>query len=116
MVRIRLRRVGRKNAPVYRIVVADSTAPRDGRFIEIIGQYAPREAGPDGKGRFSVVAERANYWLGVGAQPSDTVRSLLRRAGLLHERHESRVAAERKERAVPLRDSSTENGRAAPEA
>jgi small subunit ribosomal protein S16 len=114
MVRIRLRRVGRKNAPVFRIVVAESTSPRDGRFIEIIGQYAPREAGPEGKGRLSVVAERANYWLDVGAQPSDTVRSLLRRAGVLRERHEARTAIARRGRAVPVGEGvRAENGRGA---
>ncbi len=97
MVRIRLRRIGRKNAPVYRIVVADSQSPRDGRFIEIIGQYAPRQ-----EKSLTVNAERANHWLDVGAQPSDTVRSLLRRAGVLKARHEARVAQSRQAGAVPL--------------
>src|SRR5579864_9361588 len=97
MVRIRLRRVGRKNAPIFRIVVADSESPRDGRFIEVIGQYAPRETAADGsgKGRLTLEAERANHWLDVGAQPSDTVRSLLRRAGVLGARHQERVARRR---------------------
>jgi small subunit ribosomal protein S16 len=102
MVRIRLRRVGRKNAPVYRIVVAESTSPRDGRFIEVIGQYAPREGAVGGTGRLEVLADRANHWLNVGAQPSDTVRSLLRRAGVLRSRHEGRVAAGKAASAVPL--------------
>jgi small subunit ribosomal protein S16 len=108
MVRIRLRRVGRKNAPIYRIVVADSQSPRDGRFIEVIGQYAPRETPTDGTktGRLSIEADRAHYWLDVGAQPSDTVRSLLRRAGVLKVRHEARVAAKRQAGAVPIRDES----------
>jgi small subunit ribosomal protein S16 len=108
MVRIRLRRVGRKNAPLYRIVVADSQSPRDGRFIEVIGQYAPREAGSDGsrKGRLTVRTERAHYWLGVGAQPSDTVRSLLRRAGVLKARHEVRVARRLQGTAVPVREDA----------
>ncbi|MGI9091042.1 MAG: 30S ribosomal protein S16 [Gemmatimonadaceae bacterium] len=87
MVRIRLRRIGRKKAPVYRIVVADSQSPRDGKFIEIIGQYAPRQT----EGGLNVNEERANYWMNVGAQPSDTVRSLLRRAGVLKRRHETRI-------------------------
>lgn len=87
MVRIRLRRIGRKKAPVYRIVVADSKSPRDGKFIEIIGQYAPRQA----EGGLNVDETRANHWLDVGAQPSDTVRSLLRRAGVLKRRHEARI-------------------------
>jgi small subunit ribosomal protein S16 len=97
MVRIRLRRIGRKNAPVYRIVVADSTSPRDGRFIEIIGQYAPRQ-----EKSLAVNAERANHWLDVGAQPSDTVRSLLRRAGVLKARHEARIGKAKAASAVPL--------------
>ena len=87
MVRIRLRRIGRKKAPVYRIVVADSQSPRDGKFIEIIGQYAPRQS----EGGLNVNEDRANYWMNVGAQPSDTVRSLLRRAGVLKRRHEART-------------------------
>jgi small subunit ribosomal protein S16 len=87
MVRIRLRRIGRKKAPVYRIVVADSKSPRDGKFIEIIGQYAPRQS----EGGLNVNEARANYWMDVGAQPSDTVRSLLRRAGVLKRRHEQRT-------------------------
>lgn len=87
MVRIRLRRIGRKKAPVYRIVVADSQSPRDGKFIEIIGQYAPRQS----EGGLNVDEARANYWMSVGAQPSDTVRSLLRRAGVLKRRHEQRI-------------------------
>jgi len=97
MVRIRLRRIGRKNAPVYRIVIADSQSPRDGRFIEIIGQYAPRQ-----EKSLTVDAARANHWLDKGAQPSDTVRSLLRRAGVLKARHEVRVAKTRSSSAVPL--------------
>ena len=97
MVRIRLRRVGRKKAPAYRIVVADSQSPRDGKFIEIIGQYAPRQSDEQ---KLNVNAERATYWLGVGAQPSDTVRSLLRRAGVLKAVHEARVARKRAAAAV----------------
>jgi small subunit ribosomal protein S16 len=98
MVRIRLRRVGRKKSPIYRIVVADSQSPRDGRFIEIIGNYSPRQ----GDRAIDLKTERANYWLENGAQPSDTVRSLLRRAGVLKARHESRVGAKRRAGAVPL--------------
>ncbi len=110
MVRIRLRRIGRKRAPVYRIVVADSQSPRDGKFIEIIGQYAPRQQG--GEGGLKVDEARANYWLGVGAQPSDTVRSLLRRAGVLRRRHEQRLGIERKETAVPLPERTEEEEQA----
>jgi small subunit ribosomal protein S16 len=104
MVRIRLRRVGRKKQPIYRIVVADSQAPRDGRFIEIIGNYAPRQ----GDTAIDLKTERANYWLDHGAQPSDTVRSLLRRAGVLKVRHERRIASKLQGRAVPVGDESTE--------
>jgi small subunit ribosomal protein S16 len=99
MVRIRLRRIGRKNAPVYRIVVADSQSPRDGRFIEIIGQYSPRQPAQ----ALAIDAARANYWLDVGAQPSDTVRSLLRKSGVLKARHEERLAKKLKAGAVPVK-------------
>ena len=108
-VKIRLRRVGRKKAPMYRIVVADSKSPRDGRFIEIIGQYAPRLA----EGALSVQADRANYWLDVGAQPSDTVRSLLRKAGVLKARHETRLGRTLQSRAVPVAEPRPDGGAAA---
>ncbi|MFL5479615.1 MAG: 30S ribosomal protein S16 [Gemmatimonadaceae bacterium] len=104
MVKIRLRRVGRKNAPFYRILVADSQSPRDGKFIEIIGQYAPRKA----EGQLQVDEARANHWLDQGAQPTDTVRSLLRRAGVLRKRHEQRVGVERKSAAVPVSEKADE--------
>ena len=97
-VRLRLRRTGRKKAPMFRIVVADSRSPRDGRFIEIVGQYAPRQ----GENALNLQTDRVNYWLDNGALPSDTVRSLLRRAGILKARHEQRVGVGLKARAVPL--------------
>ena len=75
-VRIRLRRVGTTNTPCYRIVVADGRSPRDGRFIENIGTYDPRKAATN----FKVNLERAKYWVDKGAQPSDTVRSILKKA------------------------------------
>src|SRR6476646_11419850 len=99
-VKIRLRRVGRKKAPMYRIVVADSKSPRDGKFIEIVGQYQPRT----GDQALNLDAERVNYWLNVGAQPTDTVRSLLRKSGILKQRHETRLADKLQGRAVPLAD------------
>jgi small subunit ribosomal protein S16 len=105
MVRIRLRRIGRKKAPVYRIVVADSRSPRDGKFIEIIGQYAPRQQ----EGGLKVDTERANYWLDVGAQPTDTARSLLRRAGVLKERHEARLGRTLRDKAVPLAEAPSDD-------
>jgi small subunit ribosomal protein S16 len=100
-VRIRLRRVGRKKQPTYRIVVADSRAARDGKFIEIVGQYAPRSS----DAAINLLEDRVNYWMDNGALPSDTVRSLLRRAGLLKKRHEARVGAEVAARAVPLKEA-----------
>jgi small subunit ribosomal protein S16 len=75
-VRIRLRRVGTKNVPAYRIVVADKRSPRDGRFIENIGTYHPRKATDN----FQVDLVRAKHWIQKGAQPSDTVRSILKKA------------------------------------
>ena len=105
MVRIRLRRVGRKKAPTYRIVVADSKSPRDGKFIEIVGQYAPRSSDAQ---RVNVNLERINYWMDVGAQPSDTVRSLLRRAGVLKTRHEARLGRKLQGAAVALPESPAE--------
>ena len=75
MVKIRLRRMGAKKAPYYRIVVADSHFPRDGRFIEEIGTYDPT-AQPSA---VTVDLERAKYWIANGAQPTDTVRGLLKK-------------------------------------
>ena len=101
-VRIRLRRVGRKKAPVYRIVVADSRSPRDGKFIEIIGVYSPRQQ----ENAISLDVDRANYWLDNGAQASDTTRSLLRKAGVLKARHESRLASKLQKGAVPVSEKA----------
>jgi small subunit ribosomal protein S16 len=74
-VSIRLRREGTKNRPYYRVVVADSRSPRDGKFIEIIGTYDPKQPGQNSS--FNV--ERAKYWISKGAQPSDTVRNLIKK-------------------------------------
>jgi small subunit ribosomal protein S16 len=79
MVRIRLRRTGKKGQPSYRVVVADSESPRDGRFIENIGHYNPRTDPPT----ISIDADRALYWLSQGAQPSDAAIRLLRKEGVL---------------------------------
>ena len=79
MVKIRLRRTGKTKQPSYRLVVADSRAPRDGKFIEIIGHYNPIRQPKV----LEVEAERARYWIGVGAQPSGTVASLLQKANVL---------------------------------
>jgi small subunit ribosomal protein S16 len=79
MVRIRLRRIGAKKQPTYRFVVADARAPRDGRFIEILGHYNPRT-----QPRTVVVdADKARRWLAKGAQPSDTVRRLFAEQGIM---------------------------------
>ena len=78
--RIRLRRVGRKKLPLYRIVVADQEAPRDGRFIEIIGTYNPKGATIADK--VTVDADKARQWISKGATPSETVQSLLKQAGV----------------------------------
>ena len=79
MVKIRLKRMGQKKAPFYRIIVADSRAPRDGRFIEQIGYYDPTKEPMDLK----IDEELANKWLGNGAQPTDTVNRLLKTAGIV---------------------------------
>ena len=106
-VKIRLRRTGRKKQPLFRIVIADSRSPRDGKFIEVIGQYAPRQ----GENALNLKTDRVNHWLDNGAQPTDTVRSLLRRAGVLKSRHEGRLGRARTAAAVPLSEQ-TESGSA----
>ena len=79
MVKIRLRRMGSKKAPYYRIVVADSRSPRDGRCIEEIGAYNPLTE----PATITVDSEKAKTWIQNGAQPTDTVRGLLKKAGVL---------------------------------
>lgn len=79
MVKIRLRRMGRRNRPSYRVVVADSRSPRDGRFIEIIGHYNPLTD----PATISIDEEKALKWLRCGAQTTDTVRSLLAKLGIM---------------------------------
>tara|TARA_B100000579_G_scaffold61399_1_gene44800 strand:+ start:218 stop:604 length:387 start_codon:yes stop_codon:yes gene_type:complete len=76
MVKLRLRRVGNRNRPVYRVVVADQRLPRDGRFIEEIGTYNPLQK----DNNFRLDLARVDYWLGVGAQASDTVASFIKKA------------------------------------
>ncbi|MDD5199791.1 MAG: 30S ribosomal protein S16 [Terrimicrobiaceae bacterium] len=75
-VAIRLKREGAKNHPYYKIVVADQRRPRDGKFIEIIGTYDPKKEGEN----FAIELDRANYWVGVGARPSQTVGSIINKA------------------------------------
>ena len=79
MIRLRLRRMGAKKRPSYRIVAADSKSPRDGRFIESFGIYDPITD----PATIRIDEDRARHWLSVGAQPSDTVRDIFRRAGLI---------------------------------
>ena len=86
MVKIRLRRMGAKKAPFYRIVVADSRMPRDGRFIEEVGYYNPL-TNPD---EVKLEEDKIFEWLEKGAQPSDTVRSLLSKAGLMTRYHDAK--------------------------
>lgn len=74
-VRIRLKRIGAKNTPVFRIVVADARSPRDGKFIEELGTYQPLKRGDN----YTLDLERAKYWLSKGAQPSETVASFIKR-------------------------------------
>ncbi|MCB9932614.1 MAG: 30S ribosomal protein S16 [Planctomycetes bacterium] len=81
MVKIRLTRTGRKHYHTFRIVAADAKSPRDGRFIEILGHYNPNLANND-ESRFVFKKDRIEYWLGKGAQPSNTVWTLLRKHGI----------------------------------
>ncbi len=78
-VKIRLRRMGAKKAPFYRVVVADSRYPRDGRFIEEIGTYNPMREPAEIK----IDADKAKKWISNGAQPTDTVKSILKKEGIL---------------------------------
>lgn len=75
-VSIRLRREGSLNNPYYKVVVADQRSPRDGKFIEIIGNYDPKKTGDNA----NIDLSRVDYWIGNGAQPSDTVRSIIKKA------------------------------------
>lgn len=79
MVRIRLRRIGLKHQPSYRIVVADKEAPRDGRFLEIVGSYNPRTE----PFTFDVKEDRLYYWMSTGAQPSESLVKLLKSTGVM---------------------------------
>jgi small subunit ribosomal protein S16 len=76
-VKIRMKRIGAKNQPAFRIVVADGRSPRDGKCIEELGTYQPEKKGQN----FTLNLERAKYWISKGAQPSDTVASFIKKAG-----------------------------------
>ena len=99
MVKIRLRRMGAKKAPYYRVVVADSRCPRDGRFIEEIGTYDPMADGE----KIKVDLERAKYWIANGAQPTDTVRGLLVKAGVLEAKPMPAKTNAKKKKSAKLR-------------
>ncbi|MEG8948107.1 30S ribosomal protein S16 [Rosettibacter firmus] len=81
-VKLRLKRMGKKKQPVYKVVAADARSPRDGKFIEAIGLYNPKTE----PATIEIKEDRALYWLGVGAQPTQTVRSLLSQKGILLKR------------------------------
>lgn len=85
-VKIRLKRIGAKKAPFYRVVVSDSRSPRDGRFVEEIGTYNPLTE----PAQVAVKEDRAVYWLQNGAQPSDSARVLLSQLGIMKKVHEIR--------------------------
>ena len=106
MVRIRLRRMGAKRQPYYRVVVADSESPRDGRFLEIIGSYNPRVDPP----AIDIKADRVAHWLSVGAKPSDSVVKLLTKVGIPASAKAAAAAVE----TAPVPETETQP--AAPEA
>ncbi len=91
MVKIRLRRVGKRHKASYRVVVADSRSPRDGAFIEVIGHYNPLTD----PATVRIDEEKALTWLGHGAQPTDTVSSLLRKSGILDKFRQQRTPDQR---------------------
>jgi len=88
MVKLRLKRMGKKGNPFYRIVAADSRSPRDGRIIEQVGTYNPLVK----ENQVTLNTEKVMKWLNNGAKPSDTVRSILSKEGLMKEFHESKMA------------------------
>ena len=106
MVKLRLRRVGTKNKPMYRVVVADSRSPRDGAFIDIIGHYDP-VADPEA---FAIDEEKALKWLRQGAQPTDTVARLLSKSGAMEKFKPKSVAKPRpaKRKTTPKTKSTSE--------
>ena len=102
LLRMRLTRVGAKKRPSYRVVVADSQAPRDGRHVDILGYYDPMTT----PSTVRIDSERAVRWLQNGAEPSERVRILLRHAGVLTAHEEARIAARRARRAAGAEDAS----------
>ena len=112
-VKLRLRRLGKKKQPIYKIVAADSRSPRDGKFIEAIGLYNPLT----NPATLDLNADRALYWLENGAQPTDTVRNLLSQKGVLLEKHLKQKGAseekirEEKENFQKLREAKSKTGK-----
>ncbi len=113
-VKLRLRRLGKKKQPVYKVVAADSRSPRDGKFIEAIGLYNPLTH----PAALEIKEDRALYWLNNGAQPTDTVRNLLSQKGILLEKHLKRKGAsdekikEEKENFQKLREAKSQTVKA----
>lgn len=111
-VKLRLRRLGKKKQPIYKVVAADSRSPRDGKFIEAIGLYNPLT----NPATLDLKADRALYWLEHGAQPTDTVRNLLSQKGVLLEKHLKQKGAseekirEEKENFQKLREAKSKTG------
>jgi small subunit ribosomal protein S16 len=101
-VSIRLRREGTKNRPYYKVVVADKRSPRDGKFIEIVGTYDPRKPSRNS----TLEIDRVEYWISKGAQPSDTVRSLIKKTKKAAEAVEPTAKAEQKEQQTLQEQSS----------
>jgi len=104
MVRIRLRRTGKKKQPSFRVVVADSESPRDGRFIENIGIYNPRDEPPT----LEVQEDRALYWLSQGAQPTESMERLLTRLGIMQKFRGESPPAEATAEAAPAVEEAEE--------
>ncbi len=103
MVKLRLRRMGSKNNPFYRIVAVDSRLKRDGKYLDNIGHYDPKTE----PFTLKIDTEKAIKWLSVGAQPSETVRSFFKRAGILQKWHEMRQS---KEEPAPALEKAAEEG------
>lgn len=99
-VKLRLRRMGKKRQPIYKVVAADERSPRDGKFIEAIGLYNPITD----PATIDIKEERALYWLGVGAQPTTTVKGLLSKQGILYKRELLRSGLKEEEVAVKLEE------------
>lgn len=109
MIKLRLRRMGKKGQPHYRIVAAEASWPRDGRFIESVGYYNPRTE----PATIQVDVERARYWLEHGAQPTETVRSILVKAGVLPGRQPSGAEPAPAQTASTTSDASAEQAQSA---